>query len=60
MRGKVFNYLMTVILSITSAAYLQAMFFNDGMGTLNGGPVDWLKLKGDMLLDFLRVFFQNN
>jgi len=52
-RGKIFNYLMTVILAITASAYLQAMFFNGGVGTLNGDPVDWLKLKGDMLLNFL-------
>jgi len=50
-RGKIFNYTMTVILSVTVSAYLQAMFFNGELGALTGDAVDWLKHKGDMIVN---------
>ncbi|MBQ8524242.1 MAG: sulfatase-like hydrolase/transferase [Clostridia bacterium] len=50
-RGKIFNYVMTVILSLTCSAYLQAMLFNGELGALNGDAVDWLSHKGDMLIN---------
>lgn len=52
-RGKLFNYVTTVMISIGSAAYLQAMFFNNKLGELNGDSVDYLQMRGDMLRSLL-------
>ena len=49
-RGKIFNYTVTVILSATVCAYLQAMFFNGELGALTGDPVDWLQYRTELLL----------
>lgn len=52
-RGKIFNYVTTLLISLGTAAYLQAMFFNGKLGELNGDSVDYLQMKGDMLLSLL-------
>lgn len=55
-RGKIFNYVTTILISVGSAAYLQAMFFNGSLGELNGDSVDYLNMRGDMLIS-LAVWF---
>jgi len=51
LRGKIFNYVMTVMLSVVSSAYLQAMFFNGDFGALTGDAVDWLQHRSAMLIN---------
>ena len=50
-RGKIFNYTVTVILSVTVCAYLQAMFFNGELGALTGDPVDWLQYRTELWIN---------
>lgn len=55
-RGKLFNYVTTVLISVGSAAYIQAMLLNGGLGELNGDSADYLSQRGDMLIG-LAVWF---
>lgn len=50
-RGKLFNYIVSVIFSVTLAGYLQAMFFNGSFGELTGDPIDWTKHKSELLIN---------
>ena len=53
LRGKVFNYLVTLVFGITVAGYLQSAFFNGSLGALNGDAVDWPAMTGEMLGNLL-------
>lgn len=75
LRGKLFNYVVAVIFSITVAGYLQAALLNGSVGALTGEAVDWARLKTEMavsiaawiavfiavitVLYFHRVFWRN-
>lgn len=41
LRGKIFNYTVTVGAAVVIAGYLQAMLLNGGLGLLTGDGIDW-------------------
>lgn len=48
LRGKIFNYVVAIIFSVTVAGYLQAAFLNGSVGALTGEAVEWSKMKLQM------------
>lgn len=50
LRGKVFNYAVSLIFAITLAGYLQGNFLNVDHGTLDGGTISWNQYKLPMLI----------
>lgn len=53
LRGKIFNYTLTVIFSLTVSGYIQGALLNGSLGTLTGESVDWAASRGVMWLDML-------
>ncbi len=49
LRGKIYNYALCSLLSVTLCGYLQAALFNGQMGTLTGDGIAW----GDSALGML-------
>lgn len=53
LRGKVFNYAVSLVFAITLCGYLQAVFMNSSLGTLTGDAIDWHSKRGDMMRNLL-------
>lgn len=53
LRGKIFNYAVSVAFALTVAGFLQAAFMNGGLGTLTGDGIDWTARKGEMVGNLL-------
>ncbi len=53
LKGKIYNYAVSFILSITVAGYLQGNVFNVDHGSLDGAEVVWQNFKGPALLGLL-------
>ena len=53
LKGKVFNYCVSLVFSATVCSYLQAAFMNSSLGTLTGDAIDWQALAPEMLLNCL-------
>lgn len=53
LRGKIFNYAVCIIASVTVCGYLQAALMNGSLGTLTGETVEWTNLKAEMLVNIL-------
>lgn len=51
LKGKIFNYVLTLAFGIVVSGYLQAAFFNGDLGRLNGDGIVWLSLLGKMVLN---------
>ncbi len=50
LRGKIYNYVIAIIFSVTVAGYLQAGFLNGSVGALTGEAVEWSRMKLDMII----------
>ncbi len=50
LRGKIFNYLASVIFVITLCGYLQAGLLNGDLGALTGDAIAWQEYRGSMLI----------
>ena len=64
LRGKIFNYAVSVLFALTLFGYLQGNFFNGASASLDGNAVNWLKRQGPMfgslllwVFLFIAVFF---
>jgi len=53
LRGKIFNYVVSTLLGLTVAGYLQAAVMNGGLGTLTGDGIDWPARAGIMAVGLL-------
>ena len=53
LRGKIFNYALCIITSLTVCGYLQAALMNGSLGTQTGETVEWTSLKTEMALNLL-------
>ena len=53
LRGKIFNYAISILFAVTVAGYLQAAFLNGGLGTLTGDSIDWAAHRAAMWLSFV-------
>ncbi|MBD5083924.1 MAG: hypothetical protein HDT33_02340 [Clostridiales bacterium] len=49
LRGKPFNYAVSLLFAVTLAGYLQGNFWNVDHGTLDGTSVTWQNYRGAML-----------
>lgn len=49
LRGKVFNYAVSLLFAVTLAGYLQGNFLNVDHGTLDGAAITWNAFKREML-----------
>ena len=47
-RGRIFDLLLSLLLGLALACYIQANFLNTGLGRLTGDAVDWNLLTGKM------------
>ena len=50
LRGKVFNYAVSLLFAVTLAGYLQGNFLNVNHGTLDGATITWNTYKEAMLV----------
>lgn len=64
LRGKIFNYFVSVIFAITLGGYIQSLCLNGSLGTLTGDAINWHALGGEFALGviiwtliILAVFF---
>ena len=48
LRGKIYNYVIATLFSVTVAGYLQAALFNNSVGALTGSAIVWSKMKPEM------------
>lgn len=53
LKGKIFNYLVTAIFSLTLCGYIQGNFLNGQLGALTGDTIDWYKETIPMLVNLL-------
>ena len=49
LRGRIFNYTVTVAAAVVVAGYLQALLLNGGLGLLTGDGIDWAAMQSDAL-----------
>ncbi len=56
LRGRIFNYTVTVAAAVVIAGYIQAMALNGGLGLLTGDGIDWTSHAGSAILG-LSVWF---
>lgn len=52
-RGKIFNYIITAIFSLTLCGYIQGNFLNGHLGTLTGDAIEWHLQRTGMLFNLL-------
>lgn len=64
LKGKLFNYSLSLIFSATACGYLQALLMNSSLGTLTGDAINWQEKAGAMAANaliwvsiFVAVFF---
>lgn len=48
LKGKLFNYTLSLIFCATLGGYLQALFMNSSLGTLTGDAINWQEKTGVM------------
>lgn len=53
LKGKIFNYAVSLVFSLTAAGYIQGNLLNADHGTLDGTPVVWSDFKASALLGLL-------
>ena len=53
LRGKIFNYVIAIIFTVTVAGYLQAALLNGSVGALTGETVEWAEMKREMVISVL-------
>lgn len=53
LRGKIFNYVVAIIFSVTVAGYLQAALLNGSVGALTGEAVEWSAMKPEMAVSLM-------
>lgn len=53
LHGKIFNYIVTGIFSLTLCGYIQGNFLNGHLGALTGDAVDWHLQRTAMLINLL-------
>ncbi len=52
-RGKLYNYAVTAVFSVTAAGYIQRNFLNIDHGALDGHAIDWTDFSGQAALNFI-------
>lgn len=52
-KGRIFNYIVTAIFSITICGYIQGNFLNGQLGALTGDAIDWHLQRTGMLINLL-------
>lgn len=64
LRGKIFNYFVSVIFAITLGGYIQSLCLNGSLGTLTGDAIAWDVMTGQFVIGvivwtliILAVFF---
>lgn len=57
LRGKVFNYVLSLLFACTLAGYLQGNLWNINHGSLDGAEITWLEYKWPMLWNCLVWLF---
>ncbi len=50
LRGKIYNYVLCTLFSLTLCGYLQAAFLNGELGALTGDAIDWVTYRFAMIL----------
>lgn len=50
-RGKVFKFFLCGVCGLILATYIQALFLNNNLGTLDGTELPWSEMKTDMLIN---------
>ena len=53
LRGKIYNYAVSLVISLTVAGYIQGNFLNIDHGTLDGSEVVWQNFKAPAMLGIL-------
>ncbi len=53
LKGKIFNYAVSVVFSVTLAGYIQGNFLNIDHGTLDGSEIVWQNFKIPAMLNLL-------
>ena len=53
LRGKIFNYMGSVLFSLTLAGYVQGNFLNIDHGSLDGKSIPWQEFKAEAFWGFL-------
>jgi len=53
LKGKIFNYALTLVFSLTVAGYIQGNFLNNMIGALTGDAIEWNGMAVDTLLNLL-------
>ncbi|MEG0366273.1 MAG: sulfatase-like hydrolase/transferase [Coprobacillus sp.] len=56
LRGRIFNYIVTGLFSLTICGYIQGNFLNGSLGALTGDEIAWHTQRGDMLINLLIWF----
>lgn len=56
LRGKIYNYVVSILFGITLAGYLQAAFMNGDLGLLTGDAIDWVSYRKSLVLNNLVWF----
>jgi len=51
LKGKIYNYVITLVSAATVGGYVQALAFNGNLGSLNGNAIAWYALKADLIID---------
>ncbi len=41
LRGRIFNYAVSIVFALTLGGYLQSLMLNGGLGALTGDAIDW-------------------
>ena len=50
LRGKAFDFALMLVFCVALGCYLQALFFNTGMPSTDGRPIDWGDFRINMLI----------
>lgn len=56
LRGKIYNYVITIIFAVTVSGYLQAALLNGSVGALTGETVEWSSMKSEMIISMAAWF----
>lgn len=51
LKGKLFNYIVTFVFASTVGGYLQALFLNGNLGSLNGDAISWDQMKAELFIN---------
>lgn len=55
-RGKLFDYLVTAVFSLTLCGYMQSLALNGNIGALTGDQIAWHKMTTSMVIDLMLWF----